>query len=294
MHPYSRITSFLPGLLVALALSFLAGCQNPYSQFYTNNIPPNFKGAFYPHSGEPMFFSVNGDADGKASVERLVRSGYVMIGSASFEGPARDYGYALRAKAAEVQADIVLVSQAYARTMNGVLPITTYHPGQPVTTYSTGQVSATAYGSGGTVYGSGTYSGTSTTYTPGTTTTNFVPYQVQRNSYSAGFFRKRYYIAGWQLEPLSDSERQALQRNTGMKVRFPVEGTPVFRANILPGDILVALDGEPLVSEQDISDRTLAKAGQTVKVTVLRGGAEKTIEVVFNPLPNFPPPPAKQ
>jgi hypothetical protein len=274
---YLSIHTLMAFVLVAL----FASCQNPYSRFYTNTIPQDRERWLLPHTGETQFFSTS-ESERQTSIDGLIRQGYIVIGYASFEANAQDYTSALRAKAKEVQADIVLLDSSYAGTRSGVMPLVTYQPGQNSTTYSSGQVNTNVYGSGGYAQGTGNYSGTSTTTSPGTFNTQYVPYNVQRNNYGAVFFRKYHYLFGARFSPLNDDQRRALQRNTGLVVNVVIDGSPAFVANILPGDILLTIDGETIISADELNGRMIEKAGQVVKFGVLRDGVNKVIEVQLN------------
>ena len=263
-------------------LSFaVTGCVNPYQKFYTNTIRPETSRNYLPHTTETEYFSAS-SPDMKRDVEALERRGYRSVGYVSFNADAKDYTSDLHDKAKEVQADIVLIHSSYMGTRSGVIPLVTYQPGQTSTTYTNGQVQANAYGRGGYAYGTANYSGTSTTTAPGTYNTNFIPYSVERDSYSAVFFRKYHYLFGARWVPLDDEQRRVLQRNTGVVVSLVVEGTPAFLANILPGDILVTMDGETVQSVEWLNRRTMEKAGQNVRWGILRNGSEKVIEVQLN------------
>lgn len=265
-----------------MLIAFVSACQNPYDKFYTSDVPSESERWLLPHLGEPRYFSASA-SDMQPSVQMLLRQGYIVIGYASFEANARDYDSALHAQAKKVQADIVLLSSSYAGTRTGVMPLTVYKPGQTYTTYSTGQVNANAFGSGGYAQGTANYSGTATTTASGSIETNYVPYNIQRNQYGAIFLRKYHYLIGTRTSPLSDELRIALQQNTGVVVNIVVEGTPAFVANILPGDILLTLDGEVIESQAMLNRRSLEKAGQVVKFGILRNGRARTVEVQLNP-----------
>ncbi len=259
---------------ISTGLAFLVvgmtGCQSPYSKFYTNSLPPKFERYLLPHIGETQYYSTSID-ERKAGIEAIVRRGYNVIGYASFEGNAGDYTSSLHAKAKEVQADIVLLSSSYAGTRSGVMPLVTYQPGQSSTTYASGQI-------GGT-----NYTGTSTTTSPGTINTTYVPYNIERDNYSAIFFRKYHYLIGARWHPLNDDQRRELQRNAGLVVDTVIDGTPAFVANVLPGDILLTMDGDAIISTEWLNTRSVEKAGQVVKFLVLRNGVEKIIELRINP-----------
>lgn len=276
-------TSPRPALGLVLLATIMFGCQNPYEQYYTNDVRPGFERWLVPHKGETQFYTASA-AEWNSSIDALVRRGYTVVGRTDFQANAKDYSSGLRAKAKEVQADIVLTGSAYIGTQTGVIPLMTYKPGPTYTTTTNGQVNATAYGSGGWAQGSANYSGTSTTTSSGTFDTNYVPYSVQRNEYGAVFFRKYHYLLGVRWRPLNNDERKALQQNTGLVVMLVIDDTPAFVANILPGDVLLTIDGEIITSPEMLNQRSLAKAGQIVKMGILRDGKSKEIELRVNSL----------
>ena len=271
----SRFIPLAYGFLLALC-----GCQtNPYTQYYTNVIPPQETAKLLPYSGHTDFMSVPLN-DWKAGVDKLMSMGYAYLGYANFEGRAKDYEPKIRERAKELGADIVLVTSAFARTVSGVMPLLNYQPGQVATTYSSGQVNANAFNNQGTyTHGTANYSGQSTTTTPGTFSTNYVPYSVDRYSYGAGFFRKRSWVFGARCVPLDTNQRQKLQRNIGVVVAMVVDGSPAFLANILPGDILLTIDGEQITTGENFLAQIDARTGRKVSVGMLRNDKEMMIEL---------------
>jgi S1-C subfamily serine protease len=64
-------------------------------------------------------------------------------------------------------------------------------------------------------------------------------------------------------------------------------GTPAGNAGILVGDLIVALDGEPVESPEDLLDRLVGdRVGRQVSVRVLRGGSATEIPVTVGQRPN--------
>ncbi len=65
-----------------------------------------------------------------------------------------------------------------------------------------------------------------------------------------------------------------------VEVSQPIEGTPGWRAGILSGDKLIAIDGTatPDISMDDVLSLLRGKVGTPVEVTVRRGKAEKAME----------------
>lgn len=55
------------------------------------------------------------------------------------------------------------------------------------------------------------------------------------------------------------------------------EGTPAASVGLMPGDVIVAVDGEPTGGFQQISDAIKGSGGQPITVTVRRDGSEVTL-----------------
>ena len=87
---------------------------------------------------------------------------------------------------------------------------------------------------------------------------------------------------GFNFQNLSDDERRALGRDTGVKVIQVVSGSPVDIAGLLVGDYAIFLDGQPLYDVaatvkwiDGIDYRKRSKA----KLTIIRDGQTRQIEV---------------
>jgi len=265
-------------IVLTLALA-LTGCVSPYEKFYKKVITPEDEVFLLPYSGHTEYVSSPLD-DIANSQMRIEEKGYQLIGYSFFEANAGDYNSSLTAKAAEIQADVVLVSSKNAGTLDSFVPIINYSPGQNSTTYASGVVNATARNNyGASAYGTANYSGTSTTTSPGSFNTSYLPIQVQRSENQAIFFRKRFYQFGAFLDRLPTELSQKLERNAGLVVRVVVESSPAFVANILVGDILVTIDDEPIISVDEFMMQVDRKAGQNVAIGILRHEKPKTIQV---------------
>ena len=93
--------------------------------------------------------------------------------------------------------------------------------------------------------------------------------------------RGKYYGVGMTVGP----------RNNKVIVIAPFVGTPAYRAGIHPGDIIVAVDGKPTdnMSTSDVADLLKGPKGTTVRITVLREGAEHPLEfaIVRDEIPRY-------
>lgn len=248
-------------IFVAVVAFALSACASGYSQFYTPLTNSGTVGLL-PAVEAPQLIASSGDPD--RDYIYMFTEGYGAIGMSSFNGPLESSEAALK-QAMQVGAERVVVSSQYASTVSGVIPITTPSTS---TTFSSGNVSAV--GSGGSV--SGTYTGTSTTYS---SQTNYVPYQVQRFDQAAIYFaRIERRGFGVLADGLTPEQARAAGTNRGLMVYAVRRGSPAFLADILPNDIILAIDGAPVFESSDIMR---AYRDGIVNVTVMRG--KETLDI---------------
>ena len=97
---------------------------------------------------------------------------------------------------------------------------------------------------------------------------------------------------GWlgvSLQPVAIPEamRGAAGGESGLMVLGLAEGGPAALAGVMPGDILVALDGHPAVRPRDIAERLGADSvGKTVELRVLRAGHAMTFSLAVSARPS--------
>ena len=84
---------------------------------------------------------------------------------------------------------------------------------------------------------------------------------------------------------LSDAQRVALQRNGGIVVTLVVDGSPAFNANILVGDVLVAINDDQIESPEQLTLLLDKYSGQPATVTFLRGTETKKVSLQLNVRP---------
>jgi hypothetical protein len=239
----------------------LWGCANPYSEFYKGNADARVMPMY---DTTEVGLKIYSTSDVERDRRALMRKGFFPIGEASFNAASGNVTDAqLRQQAEKVGAHVVLVSSRYSHTVNSAVPMTV-----PTTTtsYSTGH--ATAYGPGGTVNAYG--SGTTTTY--GTQTT-MVPIAIQRSDFGALFFAKQKQRFGALVLDLDDATRRRLGSNSGVLVDLVVDGSTAFRADILPGDIILSVAGEPAYGRDSYTDLLRKYGGRSVTFRINRDGA---------------------
>ncbi|HET9836010.1 MAG TPA: PDZ domain-containing protein, partial [Rhodanobacteraceae bacterium] len=90
--------------------------------------------------------------------------------------------------------------------------------------------------------------------------------------YGALYFVKQKFTLGAFFRDLTDEERQELQTNRGVYVTLVVDGTPAFENDILPGDVLLDVNGQALAGQEMVSQVLSNLRGQRVTFTIKRGG----------------------
>jgi serine protease Do len=97
---------------------------------------------------------------------------------------------------------------------------------------------------------------------------------------------------GWigvQIQPVTQeiADSLGLKKTEGALVAEPQANSPAQKAGIEAGDIITSVDGKEVKDARDLAKKIGAMAPKTsVKLTVLRKGAEKTITLTLGELPN--------
>ncbi|MGA9852702.1 MAG: PDZ domain-containing protein [Gammaproteobacteria bacterium] len=253
-----NIKILVPTILTAL----LCACANPFVQYYHPNNFYDPSRRVGPPSASPQIYA---GSDFKQDTKYYLEEGYAVIGTSSFNGPSGQYSKAVD-EGEKVGADIVILYSRYTNTVSGVMPLTTPH-----TETSTTNMNGSVYGTGGMV----TINGTATTDTYGSQTT-YIPYSVNRSDYMAVYLAKSKPRFGAYYINLSDNERQTIGSNSGVKITLIVNESPAFYADILPGDIILKINGLAASDVQTFISESQQFGGQQVKLTILRNG--KTIQ----------------
>lgn len=255
---------FVTTMLLTICLT---GCATSgYQQFYKSyGDPKTLPDVQLLAQGEnPTIYSSD---DLNRDVKILISKGFQPVGHSAFNGALEDEEQ-VAAQAVRVGARVVLVKSAYTNTQTNTVPL--FLPNNS-TTYGSG----TVYSGGGTA----SYYGSSTTY--GTTVVPITS-QQRRFDQNAVYFVKinKTYKFGVQLADLTPEQRAAIQRNTGAVIDIVMENSPAFVANVLPGDILIRVNGSDVRNAEHAS-QLMSAAPDTGdnQLSVLRNGEEKTITV---------------
>jgi serine protease Do len=96
---------------------------------------------------------------------------------------------------------------------------------------------------------------------------------------------------GWigvQIQPVTKdiADSMGLKNTDGALVAEPQAGSPAVKAGIKAGDVITAVNGEKIGNARELARRIGSLApGNSVKLTLLQGGSEKTVNVTLGELP---------
>jgi PDZ domain len=272
---------------IATVLVLLAGCATSGFEKFYNALPGSETVASNPMYEKPpttpklyMYSS-----DPKSDAKHLAEDGYVMIGTSSFFGPSKNGKQSLAIEQGKkVGAAVVMLNSTYKDTLTGAIPYTVQNPNQTATVSTNGTVNS--FGSGG--YANGTYNSTSTVSMPGGSTTYNIPYAISRSDIFASYWVARdpaKMRLGTNPVNLPDNIRTRLGRNTGAYIAIVIRGTPAFRANVLEGDVIVKINDLDVIDAKGFSEQLTQFAGQSVKLSIIRGAEPISIQLTLNENP---------
>lgn len=258
-------------LLSLICITLLAGCANPFQQFYAGQTVANL------NSGQPMVAVSDAPAEViptdniVVDIESRLEDGMILLGESNWNGADVGSESQARQQAKSVGASLVLWSYQYAGSTSGAMPLTT-----PTvdTTYGSG----TVYGN----YGSATWTGSATTY--GTKTT-YIPYTVHRYNVSSAFFAQRLQppMLGVYCRRPTPTEQATTGTTTGLIIMLVVRGSPAAEGGLLPGDVICSVGSAKIDTAQEFETIVAKHAGQIVDIAIRRRGQPLTKSVQLNP-----------
>ena len=219
-----------------------------------------------PLSQPPEVVPSSGNAD--ADVERMWRNGFAPIGFSSFNSNNAKTGDAMRF-AKKISARYVVLATRLASSTSSAIPMTT-----PTTTTSVTNGSVSAQGTGG--YASGTYNGTTTTYG---SQTSYIPITINRFDKLAVYFAEAPKAGlGVMGRDLTPQEIATLETRRALPVRFVRDGSPAYVSDLLPGDIIIRVDGKPF--DKATLDESI-EGRKPFPVTIYRGGNLRVLTITI-------------
>lgn len=282
--------------VLSLGLVLLtAACAGGYSQYYA---PSGGLSAadlaarrVAPPPETPALVQVSrADGDPDAAIGSYAQRGYALIGMSSFNSSQRQRDADAVAQGKRVGADLVLVLPPhYTGSATDYVPVDRFGPADPYWGPRFGpgfgprpmfgpHPGPWAWGPGSHFGGWAGFYGPYDWYGPG-----WVPVTVDYNDYVALYLVQVRWRFGAMYRNLNDGERRAIQSNKGVSVTVIVNGSPAYLADILPGDVITAIDGQTVFNAEDFGKRIEDASVKSVRLTIYRSGETvvKTVPLAF-------------
>ena len=109
--------------------------------------------------------------------------------------------------------------------------------------------------------------------------------------------RARQASRGWigvQIQPVTSAiaESLGMKESKGALVAEPMTDSPAAKAGIRSGDVITALNGNPVKDARDLAMQIGGMApGAAANVTIWREGAEKSVSLTLGEMPREHAPP---
>lgn len=235
---------------------------NDWEKFYQ----PLAQGATFIAAEVPEIVNSSGNPD--SDVEGMWRKGFAVIGISAFNSPNSKTADAVRF-GKKLKARYVMLGTKLTSSNTTAVPFT-------APTTNTTVTNGTASVNSGGRFASGTYSGTSTTYGSQTT---YIPVTVNRFDKMAVYFGEVPKIGiGIMTRDLTPDEAAILETRRAIAIRFVRDNSPAFLADVLPGDIITQLDGQPFDGEKW---KAAAVPGATLHVEIFRSGKRRPMNIAI-------------
>ncbi len=252
-------------LICALALGvLLAGCQNPWKDFYQGMTLP----AEAPDNGLPDCRQVS---DFEGALKELLRENYFLVGQSSFNGGNNVSFGEMQEFGASIKADVILYGVGNRTATQSAMALPQYNPGTQSTTYVSG------YGSNGS-----SFYGTANTYSSGTYSTTVVPVTIVRQDYLAVYLKKSWFkpILGIHRMPVTAEQARVVGTNNALLITIVMRRTPAFFADLYEGDCILEFNGEKVpLDEEEFSALLDKNRGKEIELLIYRGGSRLTKKI---------------
>lgn len=262
-------------LLTLCCLLALTACANPYAEHYVA-LDPGPRALPAALSGLRPEVRVLPSGSATAENRAMLRRGFVMIGQSQFSGTEAARS-AAQAQGQAVGAQVVLLSQEYESTRRGLTPVEE----QVMTPVRRTYIDRDGARRTGYVW-------------TRSTVTRYEPTLYTQYTLTATYWVKaRPGGLGVAVQDPSEDTRRTNQTNRGAEVFAVVAASPAFSADVLEGDLITAVDGQPVDTPEDLTAREAALSGRSGVVIELRRDGQairKTVDIPPDPAPVAAPP----
>ena len=263
---YVMRNAFILTLLLLLASCGTGQFGSSYKAYSDPRLSPEL--VALTEEGEPNLIR---SSDLDHDVRQFREHNYVVVGESAFNGIHESPNNAVK-QAKEVGATHVIVSSEYTDTRSRLA-------------YDYQDYYRTIY-----VNKVRSVNGKSVHYREAVTVrdTVTVPYTQYYDNFDqwAVYMVKsnRVHKLGILLRDLDQQDRGINNRNTGTVIDIVLASSPAYLADIVPGDVLTAINGEKIIDTRHAIDLigALELSGQTVLLSIVKQGVERDISLEFS------------
>src|SRR5579863_5745636 len=243
----------MPLLLVAAVGAAAAATGNPFHDHFAPHRPG--RGKLLPPPASPTLYR---GVDFQSDELAMLENGFVLLAVSLVEGDGADFRQVVEQGRLIGAAAVIAYGRPFDDSSGQGIRMLPFRPNVP------GQVATAGIGEAMIA----------------------APAQPTAASCSASYWGKvQPTVLGVLLRPLDPQEAKRWSRRYGAVVEAVVNCTSAQAANILRGDILLAIDGKPVRDLAAIDPFIDSIAGKKVRIDLLRQGAPLSIEVQVSQKP---------
>jgi PDZ domain len=235
-----------------------ASTGDPFADHFTPS-PSNLGSSLVTPPPTPALY--RGSDDEAGDTRALIENNYLLLGSSSFTGGDADPHLAAQ-QGKKLGAALVVLYGGLHETPDGSLAPLPFHP-RPPGAGASGQPAADTAGAAATI--------------------GSLPPRPAADHEATYWGRNQPPLLGIMSRPLDQQEKDRLLRSDGMVVELVTNDSPAAAAHIQQGDIILAIDGKPILDARAVPAFLRSIAGRRVRIDLLRDSTPHTVEVQLNP-----------
>jgi hypothetical protein len=282
---YLQVPQYQPGKVIAvrydprdpsrvsidLGPKEAAGTGDPFRDNFTPGAPKGAallrpppvakRAALLPPPPTPELY--RGGSDDAADLRALLENGYLPLGTAGFHAAAAADSRQAVEQGKRIGATlVVLYGASTGAAAGGPLTALPFHPRTPGDDAES-QVASVAGGQA---------------------TIGSLPAPARTDHLATYWAKSRPPVLGIYSRALGEQEKARMMRNDGIVVMEVANGSPAAAAGIQEGDVIVAIDGKPILDANAVPAFLDSIAGRKVRINVRRDGSPLSMMVQLNPL----------
>lgn len=235
-----------------LILFCISGCSNTIEKFYSGMSPQESINLFGENKNQSPIIH---EATNSEEIYNMAANGFVIIGYSMFNTANINKNEILKF-GKKINAEVITIAYQYTHTVNSVTPIIIPNFSNTNTTIRNN------YGLNIANIDSNT-----TNYS-----TQYIQSSINRYDYQIIFWRK--YPSkpklGLRVVTLTQKEKLKIQSNKGVSVVVVANGSPAYKHDILPYDIITKINDKDIYSPQDLHIFLANFKGKILNIEIIR------------------------